>query len=193
MSPFLKAFAEHCVQQILSHQPTGVHRENGRLVATLCDGYADIVKPYRYETQSQGKGGPGFQLSRLVMPWLDGTQSEVAGDFDPVVRTFAWGADDSLRGQWHELDRLEERIATIERRICELSRADEAVKALGAIPGVGCSRRRPGWRRWLIHARSARAAKLSPGLAWSRDRPAQGVKSPCRGSANRMTGICANC
>ncbi|KAA8690101.1 IS110 family transposase [Pseudomonas caricapapayae] len=44
---------------------------------------------------------------------------------------------DSLREQWHELDRLEERVVTIERRIRELSRADEAVKALVAIPGVG--------------------------------------------------------
>ncbi len=31
------------------------------------------------------------------------------------------------------------------------------------------------------------------GLAWCRDRPVQGAKSPCRGSANRVTGICANC
>lgn len=44
---------------------------------------------------------------------------------------------DSLREQWHELDRLDARIVATERRIRELSRADEGVKALGTIPGVG--------------------------------------------------------
>jgi len=41
--PYLKAFAEHGVQQTLSHQLTGVRRENGRLVATLRNRYADIT------------------------------------------------------------------------------------------------------------------------------------------------------
>jgi transposase len=44
---------------------------------------------------------------------------------------------ESLREQWAEITRLDERIAEIERRMQEWKKEDPAVKAISAIPGVG--------------------------------------------------------
>lgn len=44
---------------------------------------------------------------------------------------------DSLREQWAEINRLDERIAVIECRMREWKKQDPAVKAISAIPGVG--------------------------------------------------------
>lgn len=44
---------------------------------------------------------------------------------------------DSLREQLNEIDRVEKRITDMERRIRELSKNDEGVKAISQIPGVG--------------------------------------------------------
>lgn len=44
---------------------------------------------------------------------------------------------DSLREQWARVERLDEEIATIERRLREWKKEDKAVKAISEIPGVG--------------------------------------------------------
>ena len=44
---------------------------------------------------------------------------------------------DTLRDQWNELDRLDERIARIEASLLAWLRQDRAAKAISAIPGVG--------------------------------------------------------
>jgi len=44
---------------------------------------------------------------------------------------------DSLRELWNELDRLDEQIADIERRLQTWMKEDKACKAIAAIPGVG--------------------------------------------------------
>jgi transposase len=44
---------------------------------------------------------------------------------------------DTLRDQWNELARLDERIARIEGSLLAWLRQDRAAKAIGAIPGVG--------------------------------------------------------
>lgn len=44
---------------------------------------------------------------------------------------------DSLREQWAEINRLDERIAVIECRMREWKKQDPAVKAISEIPGVG--------------------------------------------------------
>lgn len=44
---------------------------------------------------------------------------------------------ESLREQWAEINRLDERIAVIERRMREWKKQDPAVKAISEIPGVG--------------------------------------------------------
>jgi transposase len=43
----------------------------------------------------------------------------------------------TLRDQWNELSRLDERIARIERSLLEWMRQDRGAKAISAIPGVG--------------------------------------------------------
>jgi transposase len=44
---------------------------------------------------------------------------------------------DTLREQWNELNRLDERIAAIEARLLAWLRQDRATQAIAAIPGVG--------------------------------------------------------
>lgn len=44
---------------------------------------------------------------------------------------------ESLREQWVEINRLDERIAVIERRMREWKKEDPSVKAISEIPGVG--------------------------------------------------------
>lgn len=44
---------------------------------------------------------------------------------------------DTLRDQWNEVGRLDERIARIEKSLLEWMRQDRAAKAISAIPGVG--------------------------------------------------------
>jgi len=44
---------------------------------------------------------------------------------------------DSLREQWAQVARIDERIAAIERRMCECNKQDPAVQAISQIPGVG--------------------------------------------------------
>lgn len=44
---------------------------------------------------------------------------------------------DTLREQWNGLTKLDEQIASIERRMREWMKEDRAVKAISAIPGVG--------------------------------------------------------
>jgi transposase len=44
---------------------------------------------------------------------------------------------ESLREQWVEIARIDERIAAIERRMNEWKKEDPAVKAISEIPGVG--------------------------------------------------------
>jgi transposase len=44
---------------------------------------------------------------------------------------------DTLRDQWNELDRLDQRIARIETSLLAWLRQDRAAKAIAAIPGVG--------------------------------------------------------
>jgi transposase len=44
---------------------------------------------------------------------------------------------ESLREQWAEIARLDERISAIERRLLEWKKEDPAVKAISEIPGVG--------------------------------------------------------
>lgn len=44
---------------------------------------------------------------------------------------------DTLREQWARVEKLDEEIATIERRLREWKKEDKAVKAISEIPGVG--------------------------------------------------------
>lgn len=83
---------------------------------------------------------------------------------------------DTMREQWDELARLDERIARIEARLLAWLRQDRATQAIAAIPGVGLLTATAAVAT-MGQAESFRSGVSSrPGSAWYLPRPGQEEK-----------------
>jgi transposase len=97
---------------------------------------------------------------------------------------------DTLREQWNGLSKLDQQIATIERRLRAWMKEDEASKSIAAIPGVGLLTATAAVATRETQSRSDRAAKSRPGSAWYPDKRAPVARWFCWESARGAIPIC---
>jgi transposase len=100
---------------------------------------------------------------------------------------------ETLREQFAEIGRLDERIAVIERRMNEWKKDDPAVKAISAIPGVGLLTATAAVAAMGNPGAFVRGGSSRPGRGRRPDRQAREASPAGTASASGATPPCARC
>ena len=87
--------------------------------------------------QINGLRGLLSEYGEVMPKGRAGLKRDIPGALERVSERLPTMAVDSLRDQWARVAKLDEEIATIERRLTLWHKSNEASRRIGAIPGVG--------------------------------------------------------